>query len=221
MKNLKEREEVIEYSIKLNTTNLSPLRSGNISVRGSEDGIEGFFITPSGKKYESLKPEDIVFLSLNEEKDFLSWFNSGKKPSSEWRFHQDIYKNKWEAKAIVHAHSPHASAVSTHGKSIPPFHYMIALAGGEDIRCSKYATFGTHELSVNIIKALKDRKACLMSNHGQVAFGENLSKAFELAQEVENICQQYIIALKMGEPKILSFAEMIKILEKVKNYKSG
>ena len=221
MKNLKEREEVIEYSIKLNATNLSPLRSGNISVRGIEEGIEGFFITPSGKKYESLKPEDIVFLSLTEEKDFLSWFNSGKKPSSEWRFHQDIYKNKWEAKAIVHAHSPHASAVSTHRKSIPPFHYMIALAGGEDIRCADYATFGTHELSMNIIKALKDRKACLMSNHGQVAFGENLSKAFELAQEVENICQQYVIALKMGEPKNLSFAEMKKILEKVKNYKSG
>ena len=221
MKNLKEREEVIEYSIKLNTTNLSPLRSGNISVRGVENGIEGFFITPSGKKYESLKPEDIVFLSLTEEKDFLSWFNLGKNPSSEWRFHQDIYKNKWEAKAIVHAHSPNASAVSTHGKSIPPFHYMIALAGGEDIRCSEYATFGTHELSMNIVKALKDRKACLMSNHGQVAFGENLSKAFELAQEVENICQQYIIALKMGEPKILSLAEMKKILEKVKNYKSG
>ena len=221
MKNLKERKEVIEYSIKLNTTNLSPLRSGNISVRGIEDGIEGFFITPSGKKYESLKPEDIVFLSLNEEKDFLAWFNKGKNPSSEWRFHQDIYKNKWEAKAIVHAHSPHASAVSTHEKSIPPFHYMIALAGGEDIRCSEYATFGTHELSMNIIKALKDRKACLMSNHGQVAFGENLSKAFELAQEVENICQQYVIALKMGKPKILSFTEMEKILEKVKNYKSG
>ena len=221
MKNLKEREEVIKYSIKLNTTNLSPLRSGNISVRGVEDGIEGFFITPSGKKYESLKPEDIVFLSLTEEKDFLSWFNLGKNPSSEWRFHQDIYKNKWEAKAIVHAHSPNASAVSTHGKSIPPFHYMIALAGGEDIRCSEYATFGTHELSMNIVKALKDRKACLMSNHGQVAFGENLSKAFELAQEVENICHQYVIALKIGEPKNLSFAEMKKILEKVKNYKSG
>ena len=98
---------------------------------------------------------------------------------------------------------------------------MIALAGGEDIKCSKYATFGTHELSANIVKALKNRKACLMSNHGQVAFGENLSKAFELAQEVENICQQYIIALKMGKPKILSFSEMQKILEKVKNYKSG
>jgi len=220
MKNLKERQEVIDYSIKLNITNLSPLRSGNISVRGIEGGIEGFFITPSGKKYETLKPEDIVFLSLNEKKDFLSWFNSGKNPSSEWRFHQDIYKNKWEAKAIVHAHSTHATAVSTHGKSIPPFHYMIALAGGEDIRCSEYATFGTHELSMNIIKALKGRKACLMSNHGQVAYGVNLSKAFELAQEIENICQQYIIALKMGEPKNLSLSEMNKILDKVKNYKS-
>ena len=221
MQNLKEREQVIEYSKKLNTTNLSPLRSGNISVRGTQDGIEGFFITPSGKKYETLKLEDIVFLSLNEEKDFLLWFNSGKNPSSEWRFHQDIYKNKWEAKAIVHAHSPNATAVSTHGKAVPSFHYMVALAGGEDIRCSEYATFGTNELSTNIVKALANRKACLMSNHGQVAFGENLSKAFELAQEVENICQQYIIALKMGEPKILSFSEMQKILEKVKNYKSG
>jgi len=221
VKNLKEREEVIEYSQKLNSTNLSPLRSGNISIRGIQDDIEGFFITPSGKKYENLKPENIVFLSLNEEKDFLSWFNSGKNPSSEWRFHQDIYKNKWEAKAIVHAHSPSATAVSAHGKSIPPFHYMIALAGGGDIKCSKYATFGTHELSTNIVKALENRKACLMSNHGQVAFGENLSKAFELAQEVENICHQYIIALKIGEPKILSFEEMQKILDKIKNYKSG
>jgi L-fuculose-phosphate aldolase len=221
VKNLKEREEVIEYSQKLNSTNLSPLRSGNISVRGIQDDIEGFFITPSGKKYENLKAENIVFLSLNEEKDFLAWFNSGKNPSSEWRFHQDIYKNKREARAIVHAHSTHATAVSTHGKPIPPFHYMIALVGGEDIKCSEYATFGTHELSMNIVKALKNRKACLMSNHGQVAFGENLSKAFELAQEVENICHQYIIALKIGEPKILSFEEMQKILDKVKNYKSG
>ncbi len=221
MKNLKEKQEVIEYSIKLNSTNLSPLRSGNISVRGIQDDIEGFFITPSGKKYETLKVEDIVFLSLNEKKDFLSWFNSGKNPSSEWRFHQDIYKNKSKARAIVHAHSPHATAVSAHGKPIPAFHYMIALAGGDDIKCSEYATFGTNELSMNIIRALENRKACLMSNHGQVAFGDDLSKAFELAQEVENICHQYIIALKMGKPKILSFVEMQKILEKVKNYKSG
>ena len=221
MKNLKEKQEVIEYSIKLNSTNLSPLRSGNISVRGIQDDIEGFFITPSGKKYETLKVEDIVFLSLNEKKDFLSWFNSGKNPSSEWRFHQDIYKNKSKARAIVHAHSPHATAVSAHGKPIPAFHYMIALAGGDDIKCSEYATFGTNELSMNIIRALENRKACLMSNHGQVAFGDDLSKAFELAQEVENICHQYIIALKMGKPKILSFVEMQKILEKVRGYKKG
>ena len=221
MKNLKEREEVIEYSIKLNTTNLSPLRSGNISVRGIEDGIDGFFITPSGKKYESLKPEDIVFLSLTEEKDFLSWFNSGKNPSSEWRFHQDIYRKKPEAKAIVHTHSAHATAISTHRKSVPPFHYMIALMGGDDIKCAEYATFGTKELSQNILRALEKRKACLMANHGQIAFGENLSKAFELAQEVENICYQYTIALKLGQPKILSFEEMKKILDKAKNYKKG
>ena len=221
MKNLQEREEVIEYSIKLNTTNLSPLRSGNISVRGFEDDREGFFITPSGKKYESLKPEDIVFLSLDEEKDFLAWFNSGKNPSSEWRFHQDIYKNKWEAKAIVHAHSTCATAVSTHQKSIPAFHYMVAVAGGEDIKCSKYATFGTKNLSRNIIKALKNRTACLIANHGQVAFGDNLEKTFELAQEIENICHQYINALRIGIPKILSKKEMKIVLGKFKNYKRG
>ena len=213
----KIKAEIIKYSKMLNSRKLSALRSGNISARYKD----GFFITPSGKKYESLKPEDIVFLSLNEEKDFLSWFNSGKNPSSEWRFHQDIYKNKWEAKAIVHAHSPHASAVSTHGKSIPPFHYMIALAGGEDIKCAEYATFGTEELSNNVIKALENRSACLMSNHGQVAFGKNLDQAFELAQEVENICHQYPIALKLGQPKILSFEEMKKVLDKAKNYKKG
>ena len=221
MKNLKEREDIIKFALKLNTTNLSPLRSGNLSIRVIENDVEGFLLTPSGIKYETLKPEDIVFLALDEKYDNLKMFNSGLNPSSEWRFHQDVYIKKREAKAIVHAHSPNASAVSTHGKSIPPFHYMIALAGGEDIRCAEYATFGTHELSMNIVKALKDRKACLMSNHGQVAFGDNLSKAFELAQEVENICHQYIIALKMGVPKNLSIAEIKKILEKVKNYKSS
>ena len=215
------KKEVIKYAQKLNSTNLSPLRSGNVSVRAIENNEEGFYITPSGKKYETLKEEDIVFLKLNEEKNFLTWFNSGKNPSSEWKFHQDIYINKREARAIVHAHSPHATAVSSHGKPIPAFHYMVALAGGEDIKCSDYATFGTRELSQNILKALQNRKACLMSNHGQVAFGQNLSSAFELAEELENICHQYIIALKLGNPKILSKSEMEKILDKVKNYKSG
>ena len=215
MNNLEKRKEVIKYSIKLNTTNLSPLRSGNISVRSIENSVEGFLITPSGKKYDTLKEEDIVFVSNDGNHD------TNLKPSSEWRFHKDIYLKKPDAKAIVHAHSPHATAVSAHGKDIPAFHYMIALAGGDSIKCAKYATFGTQELSDNIIDALKNRKACLMSNHGQVAFGENLESAFELAEELENICHQYINTIKLGDPKILSSSEMDVILEKVKNYKKG
>jgi len=213
------KKQIIEYSIKLNTTNLSPLRSGNLSIRAKIEDEEGFYITPSGVKYENLKISDIVFLSLNKEYDNLTIVNSSLNPSSEWRFHQDIYKKKIEAKAIVHTHSTHATAISTHQKSIPPFHYMIALMGGDDIKCADYATFGTKELSQNILKALENRKACLMANHGQIAFGENLAKAFELAQEVENICHQYFLAIKLGEPKNLTFAEMQKILEKVKGYK--
>ena len=215
MKNLEKRKEVIKYSIKLNTTNLSPLRSGNISVRSIENSVEGFLITPSGKKYDTLKEEDIVFVSNDGGHD------TNLKPSSEWRFHKDIYLKKPDAKAIVHAHSPHATAVSAHGKDIPAFHYMVALAGGDNIKCAKYATFGTQELSNNIIDALENRKACLMSNHGQVAFGENLESAFELAEELENICHQYINTIKLGDPKILSSSEMDVILEKVKNYKKG
>ena len=218
MKNIDKKNQIIEYSLKLNSTNLSPLRSGNISLRAKEDDKDGYLITPSGKKYETLKPENIVFMSLSEESEKNDLAN---KPSSEWRFHRDISLNKIKSQALVHAHSPHATAVSSHGKPIPPFHYMIALAGGEDIKCANYATFGTKELSNNVIKALEKRSACLMSNHGQVAFGKNLEDAFELAQEIENICHQYTIALKLGQPKILSFEEMKKVLDKAKNYKKG
>jgi L-fuculose-phosphate aldolase len=214
MKKLKV--EVIKFSKKLNITNLSALRSGNISVRAKEKGVEGFYITPSGMKYSSLKIKDIMFVSLK------GIFDKKKgTPSSEWRFHQDIYVNKINAKAIVHAHSTCATAVSSHQKSIPAFHYMIGVAGGEDIKCTKYATFGTRELSNNILSALKKRSACLIGNHGQIAFGESLDKAFELAQEVENICQQYINAVRIGIPKTLSKKEMKIVLGKFKNYKKG
>ncbi len=212
----KLKSEVIKYSKKLNITNLSALRSGNISVRIKEKGIDGFYITPSGMKYSSLKTKDIVFVSLKGIYD-----KKKNKPSSEWRFHQDIYVNKKEAQAIVHAHSTCATAVSSHQKNIPAFHYMVAVAGGEDLKCTKYATFGTKQLSRNIIKALKNRTACLIANHGQVAFGNNLAKAFELAQEIENICHQYINALRIGIPKILSKKEMKIVLGKFKNYKKG
>jgi len=212
----KLRSTVIKYSKRLNSTNLSALRSGNISVRAKEKKTDGFFITPSGAKYSSLKPREIVFVSLKGKFDKKKGI-----PSSEWRFHQDIYVNKKEAKAIVHAHSTCATAVSTHQKSIPAFHYMVGVAGGYDIKCTKYATFGTRTLSNNILSALKNRSACLIGNHGQIAFGENLDKAFELAQEVENICNQFINALRIGKPKILSKKEMKIVLGKMKNYKRG
>ena len=207
----KLRFSVIKYSKKLNSTNLSALRSGNISVRTKEKNIDGFYITPSGKKYSSLKPKDIVFVSLKGTYDKKKGI-----PSSEWRFHQDIYVNKREAKAIVHAHSTCATAVSSHQKSIPAFHYMVGVAGGEDIKCTKYATFGTRKLSNNILSALKNRAACLIGNHGQIAFGENLDKTFELVEEVENICNLYINALRIGIPKILSKKEMKIVLDKMK-----
>ena len=208
----KLKSEIIKFSKLLNSRKLSALRSGNISVRFKK----GFFITPSGKKYSSLKNKDIVYVSLNGKFD--------KKlgiPSSEWKFHQDIYLKKEEANAIVHSHSTNATALSVHKKSIPAFHYMVALAGGNDIKCANYATYGTRKLSVNILNALKNRKACLISNHGQIAYDDNLSKAFELAEEVENLSLQYITALKIGKPKILSNVEMNKVLAKAKNYKRG
>ena len=187
MKNIKS--EIIKYSKMMNIKKLSALRSGNISSRYKN----GFLITPSGKKYSSLKNKDIVFVSLTGKFDKKKGI-----PSSEWKFHQDIYNIKKDAKAIVHAHSTNATAVSTHDRGIPSFHYMVAMAGGHDIKCAKYATFGTRELSKNILKALKGRKACLIANHGQIAFEENLSKAFELAEEVENISLPYITSLQFG-----------------------
>ena len=210
MKNL--RYEVIKYAKMLNSKELSALRSGNISVRYKN----GFLITPSGKKYSLLKNKDIVFVSFKGKFDIKKGI-----PSSEWRFHQDIYLSKKDAKAIVHAHSNYATAISAHGKSIPAFHYMVAMAGGKDIKCAKYATYGTRQLSENILKGLKNRSACLISNHGQIAFSDDLAKAFELAEEVENLSNQYINALKIGKPKILSLKEINKVLSKAKNYKRG
>ena len=211
MNELSIRKNIIKFSKLLNKTNLSPLRSGNISVRYKN----GFLITPSGMKYENLKPKDIVFVNMKGE------FNQQKnKPSSEWKFHKDIYKNKKkESNAIVHCHSKNALVLSCIRKKIPAFHYMVAVAGGTDIRCANYATYGTSDLSKNIITALKQRSACLIENHGQVSFSDNLSNAFELAQEVEYLAEQYLECLRVGKPKILSLSQMNKVLVKVKNYK--
>lgn len=210
MKELILRKKIIKFSKLLNKTNLSPLRSGNISIRYKD----GFLITPSGKKYESLNPRDILFVDLDGK-----WDKKLGKPSSEWRFHKDIYKFKSNANSIVHCHSKNALVLSCIRKKIPAFHYMVAVAGGIDIKCAKYATYGTSQLSNNILKALEDRTACLIENHGQVSFSYELPDAFELAQEVENLAEQYIECLRIGSPKILSKSQMNAVLAKVKNYK--
>ena len=210
------KKQIIKFSKKLNTTNLSALRSGNISARFKEKGKDGFLITPSGARYTTMKPNDLVFVTLDGRFD-----KKKGKPSSEWRFHQDIYRSKKEARAIVHAHSTCATALSTHRKSIPAFHYMVALAGGNDIKCANYATFGSRNLSNNILKVLKNRSACLLANHGQISTASNLDSAFELAQEVENLSLQYINALRLGKPRILSNKEIKIVLGKMKNYKKG
>ena len=206
-----QKKEIIKFAKLLNQRKLSALRSGNISLRYKS----WFLITPSGKKYSLLKVKDIVFVNLNGK------YNKNQKPSSEWRFHQDIYISKKNAKAIVHSHSTNATALSTHNKKIPSFHYMVALAGGSDIKCAKYATYGTRELSKNILKALKNRFACLIANHGQITFGSSLAEAFELAEEVDNLAKQYIKALLLGRPKLLSLNEMKKVLNKSKTYKKN
>jgi L-fuculose-phosphate aldolase len=212
---IKIKQKIIKFARNLNDTNLSPLRSGNLSIRTKlKNKIEGFFITPSGIKYDALTTKDIVFVSLKGEYD-----NKGLNPSSEWRFHQDIYLNKKTCNAIVHAHSMYATALSSHRVNIPAFHYMVAVAGGIDIKCAQYETFGTRQLSNNIIKALKDRKACLIANHGQITYGNSLDEAFELAEEVENISKQYLIARQVGKPINLSLNQMEKVLIKFKDYK--
>jgi L-fuculose-phosphate aldolase len=201
----KIRKDIIKFSKLLNKTNLSPLRSGNISVRYKN----GFLITPSGMRYETLKSKDIVFVDLKGK------YNPKKnKPSSEWHFHKDIYLNKKNANSVVHCHSKNALVLSCIRKKIPAFHYMVAVAGGIDIKCAKYATYGTSELSKNIIQVLNNRFACLIENHGQVVFSDGIDSAFELAQEVEHLSEQYLECLRIGKPKILTNIEMSRVLKK-------
>jgi L-fuculose-phosphate aldolase len=182
--------------------------SGNVSVRSRE----GFLITPSGQNMAALTADDMVEMNLAGEA-------AGEgRPSSEWRFHRDIYAAFVEAEAIVHAHSPFAVALACLRRDIPSFHYMVAMAGGIDIRCAAYATFGTQALSDAVLAALRDRRACLMANHGLVAWGRSLSAALALANEVEALCGQFLRACQVGEPVLLSDAEMREVLEKFKDY---
>lgn len=202
------REQLLETARAMNASGLNQGTSGNLSVR-SESGM---LITPSGMDYQTISMDDIVWM------DFDGRFKGARKPSSEWRFHAAIYQNRLEAQAILHAHPLHCAALACLGKGIPAFHYMVAVAGGKNIRCAGYATFGTTELSENVIEALENRKACLMAHHGLTCFAEDLSQVLSLAQEVEHLAAVYSRVLSMGEPELLDDAEMAAVLEKFSSY---
>lgn len=215
-----QRQALIDTAIASNTQGINQGTSGNVSVRLDE----GFLITPSSMPYESLIPSDIVLMDHQGQPVNTGITQQGlahssvRRPSSEWRFHHDIYCSRPEVMAIVHTHSTHATALACLQRDIPAFHYMVAVAGGNNIRCGHYATFGTQALSDYALKALKDRKACLLAHHGVVATGHNLASALALAIEVETLAHQYTLVLSLGEPEILSDKEMEKVVEKFKGY---
>lgn len=183
--------------------------SGNVSARVGD----GFLITPSGRAAADTEAADIVAMGMDGVP------RSPGRPSSEWRIHRDLYRAHPEVNAVVHAHSPFAVSLACLRQSIPPFHYMVAVAGGHDIPCADYATFGTQALSENILAVMQDRRACLMANHGLVAVGEDLAAAFELAAEVEALCEQYWRARLLGEPVLLDAAEMDRVLMAFADYR--
>jgi L-fuculose-phosphate aldolase len=199
---------IIATAIQLNERRINSGKSGNVSARTET----GFLITPTGLPYETMRPEDIVPVTLG------GVATGPRLPSSEWRFHRDIYIDRPDAGAIVHAHSPFATTLACLGRGIPAFHYMVATAGGKDIRCAPYATFGTQELSDGALVALSGRRACLLANHGMIAVDASLEAALALAIEVEALAEQYWRALQIGAPNLLSDAEMNVVLEKFKSY---
>ena len=203
-----EREALIAAALRMNALGINQGTSGNLSVR--IDG--GLLITPSGVPYDRLKPRDIVAM------DLAGGWTGRLQPSSEWRFHVDIMAGRDDVAAIVHTHSPAATALACLRRPIPAFHYMVAVGGGADIRCSGYATFGTAALSQAALAALEDRRACLLANHGVIATGASLDRALSLAQEVETLARMYLTLLPAGEPVLLDAAEMERVLNKFRSY---
>jgi len=203
------RTMVIAACRELTRRGLTHGTSGNVSVRCD---ARRFFVSPSGMDYEILQVDDVPLMDLDGR-----WFGR-RRPSSEWRFHRDILNSRHEVGAIVHTHSPQATALACTGRGIPAFHYMVAVAGGRDIRCAPYYAFGTQELSEAALAALKDRKACLLANHGVIATGADLPSALSLADEVENLARQYCAALSLGGVRILDDAEMCRVVEKFRTY---
>jgi L-fuculose-phosphate aldolase len=203
------RRSVIETCLAMNARGINQGRSGNVSVRVD---TASFLITPTGMAYDQIRVADIVTMTTDG-----TWYGH-TPPSSEWRFHRDILTSRADVGAIVHTHGPHATALACLRKSIPAFHYVVALAGGDSIRCAPYATFGTQRLSDHALAALEHRRACLLANHGMIATGATLSAALELAVEVEALAGMYLQALSVGRPVLLSKAEMKRVLDKFRTY---
>lgn len=200
--------EVLATARAMNAVGINRGAAGNVSAR---DG-DGFIITPTGMAYDECVPEDMVKVGAG------GTAQGRRNPSSEWRFHRDIYVARPEAGAIVHTHSPFATSLACQEIEIPAFHYMIARFGGNTVRCATYATFGTQALSDAMLIALQGRNACLMAHHGMVVFGANLKEALALAVELETLCEQYWRVLQIGAPKLLPPDEMARVIEKFKDY---
>jgi L-fuculose-phosphate aldolase len=206
---LQLREQVVAACRDLTRLGLTHGTSGNVSVRRDASSL---FISPTGMPYETLEADDVPLLAYTGR-----WFGR-RQPSSEWRFHRDILRARGEAGAIVHAHSRYATALACTARGIPAFHYMVAVAGGGDIRCAPYHTFGSQGLSEAAVAALQGRRACLLANHGVIALGATLSAALVLAAEVENLAAQYCAALAIGDVKLLDDAQVQRVLEKFRTY---
>jgi L-fuculose-phosphate aldolase len=194
---------------RFSATGMNPGRSGNLSARVAG----GFMVTPSGAAYETLHPDDLVYVDLDGTSG-----GGHRAPSTEWRLHRDIYARHAEAGAVVHTHSPYATTLACLHRGIPSFHYEVAFAGGADIRCAPYATFGTQELSDAALAALAGRRACLLGNHGAVAYGTTLDAAVDLADKVEALARLYWQALQIGEPRLLDAAEMARVVDRFADY---
>lgn len=203
------RRAVIATARTISGRGLSVALSGNVSARSER----GFLITPTGATYESLQPSDIVEMSVEGED-----LDRNRPPSSEWRFHAALYANRPEVHAVVHTHSTFATTLACLRRPIPPFHYMVAAAGGRDIPCAPYATYGTQELSDNVVATITGRKATLLANHGLVAVGSDLGRAMRLAEEVEELAKQYWHALAVGEPVLLTREQMDEALARYASY---
>jgi L-fuculose-phosphate aldolase len=209
------REAVVATAREMNALGINRGKSGNVSARRRDADFDGYLITPTGMPYDLMGPDDVVAMPLDAEAKAA---RGARLPSSEWRFHRDIYRARADAGAIVHTHSPFATALACMHRGIPAFHYMVAMAGGKDIRCAAYATFGTQELSDHAVSALEGRNACLLANHGMIAVGAAAAAALFLAAEVETLAEMYWRALSIGTPVLLNDAEMDIVIAKFRTY---